>query len=54
VGLRFEWHPPKARSNFPKHGVGFEQAASALADPLPLTIPDPAHSQEEDRRLCWE
>jgi len=31
--------------------VGFEEAATVFADPRSLTIPDPAHSQTEDRFL---
>ena len=47
--LTFEWHPPKARSNFAKHGVGFEEASTVFGDPLSLTIPDPEHSRMEER-----
>jgi uncharacterized DUF497 family protein len=47
--LSFEWDESKARSNVAKHGVNFEEAATVFADPLSLTIPDPAHSQAESR-----
>ena len=47
--LNFEWDEAKAKSNVRKHGVGFEEAATVFADPLSLTISDPAHSQAEDR-----
>jgi uncharacterized DUF497 family protein len=47
--LTFEWHPPKARSNFANHGVGFEEASTVFGDPLSLTIPDPEHSRMEER-----
>ena len=47
--LGFEWDDDKAKSNLAKHGVGFEEAATVFADPLSWTIPDPAHSQVEDR-----
>jgi len=47
--MRFEWDPDKARRNLRKHGISFEEAATAFADPLSLTIEDPDHSQEEDR-----
>ena len=30
--LRFEWDPNKARSNERKHGVTFDEAATAFAD----------------------
>ena len=47
--MRFEWDPEKARRNVAKHGVSFEEAATAFGDPLSLTILDPDHSEEEDR-----
>lgn len=47
--LSFEWDERKAKSNLTKHGVSFEQASTVFGDPLSLTIPDPAHSQVEDR-----
>jgi uncharacterized DUF497 family protein len=47
--LTFEWDPRKARSNFAKHSVGFEEASTIFADPLSLTIPDPQHSRTEER-----
>ena len=47
--LSFEWDEKKARTNAAKHGVRFEDAATVFADPQTLTIPDPAHSQAEER-----
>ena len=47
--LTFEWDLRKARSNFAKHGVGFEEASTIFSDPLSLTIPDPEHSETEER-----
>jgi uncharacterized DUF497 family protein len=47
--LRVEWDPDKAERNLRVHGVSFEEAASALMDPLSRTIPDPDHSEVEDR-----
>jgi uncharacterized DUF497 family protein len=47
----FEWDPAKAESNLSKHGVSFEQAATVFDDPLSRTIPDPEHSEVEDRFL---
>lgn len=32
-----------------KHGVSFEKAATVFDDPLSLTIPDPLHSDDENR-----
>jgi len=45
----FEWDYEKARSNLAKHGVSFEEAITAFADPLSLTVFDPDHSDDEDR-----
>jgi uncharacterized DUF497 family protein len=47
--LSFEWDQNKAKINLAKHEVSFEEAATAFGDALSLTIPDPAHSQAEDR-----
>lgn len=40
--MQFEWDPAKAEANLTKHGVSFEEAASAFEDPLSATgaIPD--------------
>lgn len=47
--LEFEWDENKDRLNRRKHGVSFEEASTVFADPLSVTIPDVAHSLEEDR-----
>ena len=49
--LSFEWDERKAKANLAKHGVSFEEAATVFGDPLSLTIPDPAHSEVEDRSI---
>ena len=49
--MELEWDPRKAAQNLRKHGVSFQEAATALRDPLSETVPDPAHSSEEDRYL---
>lgn len=49
--MRFEWDPEKARRNLAKHGVSFEEAATAFADPMSITRFDPDHSEDEDRFL---
>lgn len=43
------WDKRKAAVNRRKHGVSFEEAATAFTDPLSIAIPDPDHSEEEDR-----
>ena len=47
--LTFEWDGKKAGSNARKHGLSFEEASTVFGDQLSLTIPDPAHSEKEDR-----
>lgn len=47
--LNFEWDKAKASANLRKHGVCFEEAATVFADEQSLTIPDPDHSQVENR-----
>ncbi|MGG6237265.1 BrnT family toxin [Nodosilinea sp. AN01ver1] len=47
--MEFEWHPDKAASNFQKHGVAFQEAATVFGDALSLTFPAPDHSVGEDR-----
>jgi len=45
----FEWDPVKAHTNFNKHGLDFQWAATVFMDPLALTIPDDEHSEAEAR-----
>jgi len=40
----FSWDPQKAISNFEKHGVSFEEAATVFADPEGLDWEDMVHS----------
>jgi uncharacterized protein len=47
--VRFEWDPRKSRANKAKHGVSFEEARTAFLDEHARVIPDPQHSDEEDR-----
>ena len=47
--MNFEWDPRKAAKNLRTHGFSFAEASTVFGDPLSLTIPDPAHSQVEDR-----
>jgi len=48
-GMNFEWDPGKSASNREKHGVSFEEAATAFGDPLSSTILDPDSSDDETR-----
>ena len=45
----FEWDDKKNASNLQKHGVSFDEAKSAFTDLYARLIPDPDHSNEEDR-----
>lgn len=47
--LQFDWDRQKAERNATKHGVTFQEAATAFADPLSITFPDPDHSLDEER-----
>jgi uncharacterized protein len=49
VAYDFEWDGNKAESNWKKHGVTFEQAATVFLDALAVTVFDEAHSQYEER-----
>ena len=51
MGMRFNWDPRKASANIKKHGVSFDEASTAFADPLSITVPDPDHSTDETRFL---
>ena len=51
MGLLFEWDERKAAENLRRHGVSFDEAATTFGDPASLTIPDPAHSMDEDRSV---
>ena len=46
---RFEWDKRKATENRRKHGITFEEATSAFLDENARVIPDPEHSDDEDR-----
>jgi uncharacterized DUF497 family protein len=47
--VNFEWDPSKAAKNRRKHGVSFQEAATAFGDPFALTYNDPDHSVDEER-----
>jgi len=47
--IRFAWDPEKDIVNRRKHGVSFEEAQSVFYDEYAQLIPDPDHSDEEDR-----
>ena len=47
--LSFEWDPKKEAANVAKHGVSFSEAQTAFTDEFARLIPDPDHSDAEDR-----
>jgi uncharacterized protein len=49
--MKFEWNPTKAKTNFTKHQVSFQEAATVFDDPFSVTFPDPAHSIDEERLI---
>jgi len=44
--LLFEWDAAKARSNFKKHGITFEEATTVFGDPRAITIKSDSLSNE--------
>lgn len=53
TAMTFEWDPIKAKSSLWKHRVSFEEAITALLDPLSKTDVDPDLSVEEHRFITF-
>ena len=49
--MEFEWDPKKEAKNIRNHKVAFSEAATVFADTFSTTVPDPDHSEDEDRYL---
>jgi uncharacterized DUF497 family protein len=47
----FEWDAQKSATNLRKHGVSFAEAGTIFGDELSITVPDPDHSDQEDRYI---
>jgi uncharacterized protein len=48
----FEWDPGKAESNFAKHGIHFQEAATLFNhDPNSVTLYDPSSNPDEERYI---
>jgi len=47
--MNFEWDSRKAESNLRKHQISFSEAATVFGDELSITVPDPDHSETEER-----
>lgn len=48
----FEWDPVKNQTNLEKHGVSFDLAQFAFADPNRVILEDLEHSEDEKRYFC--
>ena len=51
MDLVFEWDAQKAKGNFQKHGVTFDEAATVFDDALASIFPDEDHSSSEEREI---
>ncbi len=51
MNVSFEWDLAKARSNWRKHKVSFEDGISVFSDPFAKIFPDPDHSEDETREI---
>lgn len=49
MSLIFEWDEDKAKANFKKHKVSFEEGKTIFNDPFLFTFPDDKHSVNEER-----
>lgn len=47
--IEFEWDSKKAKGNFKKHGISFDDAKAAFYDEAAIVFHDPDHSTDEDR-----
>jgi uncharacterized DUF497 family protein len=45
----YEWNAQKAKFNYQKHGIDFEEAITVFRDHHSITIFDPDHSAMEQR-----
>jgi hypothetical protein len=51
--MHFEWDQRKNKENQQKHGVPFEIAQYAFADPDRVIAQDLSHSHDEQRFFCF-
>jgi uncharacterized DUF497 family protein len=51
MSIKFHWDTRKARQNLQKHQIDFSEASTVFPDKLSITIPDPDHSEDEERWL---
>jgi uncharacterized DUF497 family protein len=53
AGVEFTWDEKKNKENQDKHGVPFEVAQYAFADPNRVIAKDVGHSGTEERYYCF-
>ena len=51
MAILFEWDENKAKENFKKHEIGFEEAKTIFNDPFLVNFPDEEHSENEERLI---
>jgi uncharacterized DUF497 family protein len=51
MAYSFEWDSTKARSNFVRHGINFDEASTVFDDPLGRIFDDESHSAKEKREI---
>ena len=51
--MQFEWDPAKASANESAHEVSFVEASEVFDDDHSSTVPDPDHSERENRYLIF-
>lgn len=49
MDYNFEWDPEKAKINYKKHKISFENSATIFKDERAITLYDDEHSEQEDR-----
>jgi uncharacterized protein len=51
MAYRFEWDEDKAKANWIKHGVSFDEATTVFGDSLARIFDDELHSTNERREV---
>ena len=51
MAYRFAWNTEKAKSNWLKHGISFDEATTVFDDPLARIFDDEPHSTDEKREI---
>jgi uncharacterized protein len=49
LAVQFEWNKDKARRNFRKHDISFEEASTVFNDEMFISLVDDEHSSDEVR-----